>query len=339
MGKKIHILIVLIFITIIISGCSKKGDGSDDLSDDRGIECGKGNPYEMVWSKTNDIVYYIEKGTSIEYKNINSLEGGVLDATPDLFLNELEISNDGQYLYYIAKSNNGLFRSLIRIKTDGTGRTVLIPNSVSSKRVSPDGQIVIFNSSFYGVADGLYKFNIATQTTTQISNGYPLRFSPGGNEIVVKDNSILKMDLNGGNLSTIFIPSYDMNITNVHWDINGIKLIYRKGKDYFQFNHITNTTTKIFTTTNNYPNPFPALSPDGTRLSIWTQKCNKYNQNGGCDIEQFDLYIINPDTGKDSLYGNCKKPGDEAGLYSGHAILDSVQGKYCYGFGGKLYLK
>lgn len=339
MKKILYISIVTLLAAIIISGCTKKEDGSDELSDDRGIERGKGNPYEMVWSKTNDIVYYIEKGTSIEYKNINSLEGGVLDATPDLLLYELEISNDGQYLYYIARSNNGLFRSLIRIKTDGTDRTVLIPNAVSSKRISPDGQIVIFNSSFYGVTDGLYKYIISTQTKTQISNGYPLRFSPLGNEIVVKDNSIIKMDLNGGNLSVIFIPSFDMSITNVNWDMNGIKLIYRKGKEYFLFNHLTNATTKIFTTNLTYPNSFPALSPDGTRLSIWTQKCNKYNQNGGCDIEQYDLYIVNVNTGKDSLYGNCKKSGNEAGLYSGDAILDSIHGKYCYGFGGNLYLK
>lgn len=339
MKNLIYFFILTALTALIISGCTKKEDGSDELSDDRGIDRGAGNPYEMVWSKTNDVVYYIEKGTSIEYKNINSLEGGVLDATPDLSLYELEISNDGQYLFYIAKSNNGLFKSLIRIKTDGTGRTVLIPNVVSSKRISPDCQIVIYNSSFSSVTDGLYKYNIPAQTTTLISTGYPLRFSPGGNEIVVKDNSILKMDINGGSLSTVFIPTYDMSVTNVHWDINGIKLIYRKGKEYFQFVHLTNTTTKIFTTTLTYPNLFPALSPDGKRLSVWTYRCNKFNQNGNCDVEQYDLYIINTSTGKDSLSGNCKKSYIDAGLFSGDAILDSTQGKYCYGFGGKLYLK
>lgn len=339
MKNIIYFLTVTLIVVLTISGCTKKEDGSDELSDNRGMERGAGNPYEMVWSKTNDVVYYIEKGTSIEYKNINSLVGGVLDATPDLNLYELEISSDGHYLFYIARSNNGLFKSLIRIKTDGTGRTVLIPNVVSSKRISPDGQIVIYNSSFSSVTDGLYKYDISTQTTNLISTGYPLRFSPNGTEIVVKDNSILKMDLNGGSLSTIFIPSFDMSVTNVHWDMNGIKLIYRKGKEYFQFVHLTNTTTKIFTTTLTFPNLYPALSPDGTRLSVWTNKCNKFNQNGNCDVEQYDLYIVNTNTGKDSLYGNCKKQYIDAGLYSGDAILDSVHGKYCYGFGGKLYLK
>ena len=201
------------------------------------------------------------------------------------------------------------FGSIETLRHDGTGRTVVVPGSITnnnfSPTVSPDGKKIAFSSENQNTNQTqIFIVNIdgtgLTPLTTGPEEAISPEFSPDGTKIafdrinpVTGFIELLVMNADGSGLRTLFAPP-NTDVTSPAWAPNGQSLVFEQFVSGAQFDigrvNADGSNPTLLTNTPNEDEFEPKLSPDGLKL-VYSQFPAGGNQS---NLVQSDASGANP---------------------------------------------
>jgi hypothetical protein len=289
----------ILLLLLVGGGCNVSFANPDPNAplgpDDRGRpvgDGGAGSSSAMAWSSSSQELYS-QGGLNLVAIDVVAGTPRVVEE-PSRFINyygfgQIIASPDGAQLYY---SLNAPHAATLYVRQLAGGQTVQIgAASIIGGSVTPDSKQLLY----LGDNDSLFAYTAATGRARFVRSGCRAiqATSPDSREVLCRaanpPGTFERVSIADGTASSVVeLPALE-EIVLVRWNSDGIRVLHRRGLEYYVSNVQTGATARVLADSGGIVSGYGSQfdwSRDGKTLALWRWHCLRSTGLLSCDIQE-----------------------------------------------------